>query len=208
MTSKPVIRAIFFVFAVMMFSPGLHADNNSCWEKEEIMKSVELRYGVRQGLMLHLREEQIGKTEYFLVVSRIGGAAGVDRESKTPWVLLERKNNSGCLIDSGKYIVSLRSLHDVTMFDEENMTDGFLRKMSCSGNITEKTAGKLRYALNRNLGRSSVFSLLGDDEMDSRYVFMMDDSVIQWSMVKHLEDGSNCLWGKGGIVEVEPGKSS
>ena len=65
MTSKPVIRAIFFVFAVMMFSPGLHADNNSCWEKEEIMKSVELRYGVRQGLMLHLREEQIGKTEYF-----------------------------------------------------------------------------------------------------------------------------------------------
>ena len=88
------------------------------------------------------------------------------------------------------------------------MTDGFLRKMSCSGNITEKTAGKLRYALNRNLGRSSVFSLLGDDEMDSRYVFMMDDSVIQWSMVKHLEDGSNCLWGKGGIVEVEPGKSS
>mgnify|MGYP000106055019 CR=1 FL=1 len=79
-----------------------------------------------------------GKTEYFLVVSRIGGAAGVDRESKTPWVLLERKNNSGCLIDSGKYIVSLRSLHDVTMFDEENMTDGFLRKMSCSGNIKER----------------------------------------------------------------------
>ena len=40
MTSKPVIRAIFFVFAVMMFSPGLHADNNSCWEKEEIMKKL------------------------------------------------------------------------------------------------------------------------------------------------------------------------
>jgi hypothetical protein len=208
MTSKPVIRAIFFVFAVVMFSPGLHADNNSCWEKEEIMRGVELRYGVRQGLMLHLSEERVEKPEYFLVVSRIGGAAGVDRELKTPWVLLERKNNSGCLIDSGNYIVSLRSLHDVTMFAEEAMSGDYLQQMSCSGNSTEKTVGKLRYALNRNLGKSSVFALLGDNEMDSRYVFLMDDSVIQWSMVNHLEDGSNCLWGKGGIVEVEPGKSS